>query len=253
MKIIGGMMSDNVVSIKDKARMCLQSLKSSSANIVSIFRIFLVFISIYLVFVCRDDGSHLLVTKQMVANYGIAYYVAFILTGLAFALDGLDGYLARKFNVSSKLGATLDIMSDRIAEYSYWILFAVMGWISIVFPLIAIVRGVVVDSIRSVAASYGYTAFGEKSMQEDEVYRFICCSKFVRIWYAVAKVGAFMLIILYNVPTMDYYVSKFWYVFAATFTEMAILLCVLRGLPVIFESKKFFKEVDKEINQEVEN
>lgn len=246
-------MSDNTVSTENKSNKILNNLKQSSANIVSIFRVFLVFISVYLVVTFKNDGSSLIYTKDMAVNAGVAYYAAFILTGLAFALDGLDGYLARKYNISSKLGATLDIMSDRIAEYSYWILFAVMGWISIVFPLIAIVRGVVVDSIRSVAASYGYTAFGEKSMQEDEVYRFICCSKFVRIWYAVAKVGAFMLIILYNVPSMDYYVSKFWYVFAATFTEMAILLCVLRGLPVVFESKKFFNEVDKEITQEVEN
>ena len=246
-------MSDIVVDSSNKENTCLNKLCKSSANIISVLRILLVFVSVYLIVTCRDNGTHLFVTKQMVSNYGVAYYAAFILTGLAFALDGADGYLARKFKSTSKLGATLDIMSDRIAEYTYWIVFAVLGWISVVFPLIAIVRGVVVDSIRSVAASYGYTAFGEKSMQEDEVYRFICCSKFVRIWYAVAKVGAFMLIILYNVPSMDYYVSKFWYVFAAIFTEMAILLCVLRGLPVVFESKKLFKEVDKEVNQEVEN
>ena len=33
-------------------------------------------------------------------------------------MDGLDGYVARKFNETSKLGAVLDIMGDRIAEYS---------------------------------------------------------------------------------------------------------------------------------------
>ncbi len=246
-------MSNNEIGIVDIKNKYLNKLCKSSANIVSIFRVILVFIAIYLVVVYKNDGSTILQSQQVIADAGVAYYVAFILTGLAFALDGVDGFLARKYKAASKLGATLDIMSDRIAEYSYWILFAVMGWISIVFPLIAIVRGVIVDSIRSVAASYGYTAFGEKSMQEDEIYRFICCSKFVRIWYAVAKVGAFMLIILYNVPSMDYYVSKFWYVFAAIFTEMAILLCVLRGLPVVFESKKFFKEVDNELNHEVEN
>ena len=66
---------------------------------------------------------------------------ALILTIIAFAMDGLDGYIARKFNESSKLGALLDIMSDRIVENTYWILFAVMGWISIIFPLVAITRG----------------------------------------------------------------------------------------------------------------
>lgn len=202
------------------------------ANFITIFRVFLVFIAVFLLFTCQKSGA--------------AYYVAFALTGIAFALDGVDGYIARKFNISSKLGATLDIMSDRIVEYTYWIVFACMGWLSITFPLIAIVRGVVVDSLRSVAASYGHTAFGEKSMQEDPVAKFICCSKFMRIWYAVAKVACFMLVILYNVPTMDYFVSKFYYVFAAFAAETAILLCVLRGIPVIFESKKFFKEADAE-------
>ena len=226
-------------------------LKKSSANIVSIGRIFFVFIAVYLI-VTHDTTQSFFVTKQMAKEAGFAYYWAFVCTILAFALDGLDGYLARKFNASSKLGATLDIMGDRIAEYSYWILFAVMGWISIIFPLIAIIRGVVVDGIRSVAASYGYTAFGAKSMQDDPIAKFICCSKFMRIWYAVAKVGAFMLIILYNVPSMDHDVSVFWQVFAYIFTEMAILLCVLRGLPVVYESKKFFKDAAEETSDKVE-
>lgn len=225
----------------------LNKLKNSSANIVSIGRIFFVFIAVYLVLAYQiDESTSLFVTKSMRIESGNAYYWAIICTILAFSLDGLDGYLARKFKISSKLGATLDIMGDRIAEYSYWILFAVMGWISIVFPLIALIRGVVVDSLRSVAASYGYTAFGEHSMQKDPIAKFICCSKFMRIWYAVAKVGAFLLIILYNVPSMDHDVSVFWQVFAYIFTEMAILLCVLRGIPVIFESKRFFKDAENE-------
>ena len=236
----------NLVSILDK-------LKKSSANIVSIGRVFFAFAAIYLVIAYQiDETTSLFVTKAMKETSGNAYYWAIICTILAFALDGLDGYLARKFKVSSKLGATLDIMGDRIAEYSYWILFAVMGWISIIFPLIAIIRGVVVDGIRSVAASYGYTAFGSKSMQDDPIAKFICCSKFMRIWYAVAKVGAFMLIILYNVASMDHDISVFWQVFAYIFTEMAILLCVLRGLPVVYESKKFFKDAAEETSDKVE-
>ena len=238
--VTGGVMT-NLVSILDK-------LKKSSANIVSIGRVFFAFAAIYLVIAYQiDETTSLFVTKAMKETSGNAYYWAIICTILAFALDGLDGYLARKFKVSSKLGATLDIMGDRIVEYSYWVLFAVMGWISIVFPLIALIRGVVVDSIRSVAASYGYTAFGDKSTQEDPIAKFICCSKFMRIWYAVAKVGAFLLIILYNVPSMDHDVSVFWQVFAYIFTEMAILLCVLRGIPVIFESKRFFKDAENEV------
>ena len=116
--VTGGVMT-KLVSILDK-------LKKSSANIVSIGRIFFAFIAIYLVIAYQiDESTSLFVTKAMKETSGNAYYWAIICTILAFALDGLDGYLARKFKVSSKLGATLDIMGDRIVEYSYWVLFAV--------------------------------------------------------------------------------------------------------------------------------
>src|SRR5574344_1829251 len=153
------------------------------ANFISIIRIFFVFIAIALLYKTTT----------------VAYIWALILTILAFSLDGLDGYVARKFHEESKLGAVLDIMGDRIAEYTYWITFAVLGWLPLSFPLIAIFRGVVTDSLRSVALQQGFTAFGSsnsESMQQDPVSKFICCSKFMRITYAVAKVLAFILFIL---------------------------------------------------------
>ena len=42
-------------------------------------------------------------------------------------MDGVDGYIARKYNQASELGSVLDIMGDRIVEASYWIAFAVFG------------------------------------------------------------------------------------------------------------------------------
>ncbi len=115
------------------------------ANFITIFRIFLVFIAVYLLF-----------------GHSTSEYIwALILTIIAFAFDGVDGYVARKFNESSKLGAVLDIMSDRIVENTYWIVFAVLGWLPVIFPLVALTRGIVVDSLRSVAMERGLTAFGE--------------------------------------------------------------------------------------------
>ena len=107
------------------------------ANFITIFRVFLMFIAVYLI----------IALPQSVA----AYVWALVLTILAFALDGVDGWVARKFHEESKLGALLDIMSDRIVENTYWILFAVQGWLSILFPLIAITRGFITDTIRSAA------------------------------------------------------------------------------------------------------
>lgn len=195
------------------------------ANFITIFRIFLIFISAFLLFIKGNFN---------------AYVWALVLTIIAFALDGVDGYVARKFNESSKLGAMLDIMSDRIAENTLWVTFAVLGWLPIVFPLIALTRGFVVDGIRSVAMEQGFTAFGEASMQSDKIGYFICSSKFSRIAYAVAKLLAFILIIASKLPGLDVHLAKMLWVIAYVSAIVAIEYCVLRGLPVVFESKKFF-------------
>lgn len=194
------------------------------ANLITIFRIFLIFIASYLLF--QDTTA--------------AFIWAFLLTVVAFALDGLDGYVARKFNETSKLGAMLDIMSDRIAENVLWVTFAVLGWIPIVFPIISLTRGFVTDGIRSVAMAEGFTAFGETSMQQDKISYFICSSKFMRIAYAVAKVVAFMLIIFAKTPGLDKDIATFLFAIGYGAAIFAIVFCVVRGLPVVFESKKLF-------------
>ncbi|MBP3924876.1 CDP-alcohol phosphatidyltransferase family protein [bacterium] len=204
------------------------------ANFISIFRIFVMFCAIFLIVSCPGSVS--------------AYVAALIFTIFAFALDGVDGYVARKFHEESKLGALLDIMGDRIVENSYWILFAVMGWLSILFPLIAITRGFITDTIRSAAMEKGYTAFGENTMQKSKVAKFICGSRFMRISYAVAKVAAFVLIIAARIPTLPNakMVGEigFW---CAVF---AIVFCVVRGIPVVIEAKYLFEDKADEGDKE---
>lgn len=196
------------------------------ANLITIFRTLLIFLAIYPLF-----GTH---------THG--FLIGLLLVIVAFSLDGVDGYVARKFNESSKLGAVLDIMSDRIIENTLWVTFAVLGWLPIVFPLVALTRGFVVDGFRSVAMEQGMTAFGETSMQKDKIGFFICSSKFSRISYAVAKAVAFVLMILAKTPGLDHDISVFLYAIAYMAAVVAIMFCILRGLPVIFESKELFKK-----------
>lgn len=188
------------------------------ANFITIFRVFIMFIGVYLIMAFEGNFS--------------AYLWALILTILAFALDGVDGYVARKFHEESKLGALLDIMSDRIVENTYWIVFAVMGWLPVWFSLVALTRGFVTDTIRSAAMEKGLTPFG---MQRNPVCKFITGSKFMRISYAVVKVLAFIVIIAAKVPDMPaadiVYTVGYWLAVAA------IVFCVVRGLPVVIEAK----------------
>src|SRR5687768_10383211 len=55
------------------------------------------------------------------------YVAAFVLTILLIWMDALDGYVARRLNETSKMGAVVDILGDRVVEMSYWIVFAKLG------------------------------------------------------------------------------------------------------------------------------
>ena len=195
------------------------------ANFITIFRVFLMFIGVYLIAACQDNS--------------MAYIWALILTILAFSLDGLDGYIARKFNEESKFGALLDIMSDRIVENTYWILFAYMGWIELWFPLVAITRGFITDTIRSAAMEKGLTPFG---MQKNAICKWITGSKFMRITYAVAKVVAFVIIIASKIPCIDEHTANITFNAGYILALIAIILCVVRGVPVLIEAKSVIED-----------
>lgn len=74
----------------------------TTANKITIFRIFLVpfFIAQFLYYVASGDEWNRLFAL-----------LAFALAGL---LDGVDGYIARRYNQKSELGAVLDPLADKL-------------------------------------------------------------------------------------------------------------------------------------------
>ncbi len=165
-------------------------------------------------------------------------WTAFVLTALVIWGDALDGYLARKFNQTSKLGALLDIVGDRVVEIAYWIAFAALGWVPVWVPLLFLVRGNFVDAIRSVASEQGYTAFGEKTMQKSALARFLVASNFSRFTYAVAKAVAFCLLIAARTKVCQGTIVP---EVAMVLVYVTCVLCVRRGLPVLIEGQQLFK------------
>lgn len=83
----------------------------------------------------------------------VAGAVALALTIAAVALDGLDGFLARRMNLATPLGAQLDVLGDRVIENIFFTWFAVCGEISLWVPVIFFVRGALTDFLRGLAAS----------------------------------------------------------------------------------------------------
>ena len=197
------------------------------ANIITLSRIFLAFIAMGLLFIGEKNAP-------------LYAHISFIITVFVMWFDGLDGYIARKFNESSKLGAVLDIMGDRIVENIYWLVFCAMGWINVIVPLTVLTRGIITDSLRSLALEKGFTPFGEKTMMQGKIAKFIVASNFSRFTYAVCKAAAFLLILIGH-SVFDYPYKSFVLQIGVICTYIAVIFCVLRGLPVIFESKRFLK------------
>lgn len=196
------------------------------ANIITLTRIFFVFIVAALLF-CTD------------CSY--SYITALVLTAVLMWFDGLDGFVARKLNVSSKLGALLDIMGDRIVENVFWMTFCALGWINVCVPIIVLTRGIITDSLRTLAFKEGYTAFGKTTMMQGPIAKFIVASNFSRFTYAVCKAVAFFFMILGNAP-FDFSAKPIILQIAIVCTIISVIFCVVRGLPVIVESKRFFVE-----------
>ncbi len=220
------------------------------ANFLTVLRVILAFITLGLLF-CTPPNF------QVSAAHQPALYIsAFFLTIFVIALDGLDGYVARKRNECTKLGSVLDILGDRIVENAYWVAFAVLGWVGLWVPLVVLTRGIITDGLRSIALAEGYTAFGETSMIKNKIGNFITASRFSRGAYGGAKALAFVLMIAANIPKLEEYnpmTVEHWYYFAyqiqpalqiiaPALVYIAVIFCVARGIPVIIESKRFFSK-----------
>ena len=113
------------------------------ANLVTLIRLFLLFV---LVANAYSSGYQLLLNLPLLI--------------VIFALDGVDGYVARKRHEESLLGSILDIAADRIVENVLWLVFMDLDLVPVWIPVVFITRSLFVDSIRSHVAMQGQTPFG---------------------------------------------------------------------------------------------
>ncbi len=175
---------------------------------------------------------------------------AVVLTVVVIAMDGLDGYLARRLDLTSELGGVLDITADRIVEHIFWITFAVMGMVGLWVPLVVMTRSFLVDSARGMALAHGRTAFGEGTMMRSPLSRFVTGSRFMRNLYGVAKVAAFVLLgVLVAVSRAGASGVRVLSADALTLLTgvaqvsvvVAVGLCVVRGIPVLLDGRAYLE------------
>ncbi len=155
---------------------------------------------------------------------------------LIFNMDSLDGWVARKLNESSLLGSVLDIATDRTLEYVLWVVYAHLGLIPVLVPIIVIIRGTAVDAVRSVRMNSGLSAFDQV---QSRLNKFLVSSRFMRAFYGIAKgAAAGFLTLAYALQTNTGAWSNIIYQTGKVFTWVSVCLCIIRGLPVLVEGIK---------------
>jgi phosphatidylglycerophosphate synthase len=157
-------------------------------------------------------------------------------------MDSADGYVARLRGEASLLGSAFDIATDRTLEVVLWVVYAHIGLIPIVIPLIAIVRGTTVDAVRAVGMSKGVVAFEQVT---NSVSRFLVSSRFMRSTYGIIKAAAFVFLnVALGLNKQNSPGSTTLHTIALVTSWVAISLTVIRGLPPLVEGYKYFSSND---------
>jgi len=167
-------------------------------------------------------------------------FIAAPLIILLIVMDSFDGVVARKRGETSLLGSVLDIAADRTVEFLLWVVFAHLRLISIIFPLIVLTRGTFVDAVRAVAPSKGLSPF---EMMRSRVGRFLVKSPWLRTPFAIAKAVAFFFLELtHGLAAAGSPALATVNVIAQVCAWLALVICLLRGIPVLIEAPRALRE-----------
>lgn len=212
------------------------------ANLLTILRMILCVIAVEFLFSGRPELA----------------LTSFFMTLIVVILDGLDGVVARAMNEQSKFGSVFDIIGDRVVENLYWITFACLSWVGAWVPMVVVTRGIITDGLRSMAFAKGYTAFGNDSMMQNKFLHFLTASRFSRAVYGVAKVLAFLAVIIANIPNVAFLdiltleqhqiyetIQPNLIIGANVLVYITVIMCLVRGIPVLIESKRYINDKEQ--------
>lgn len=127
------------------------------ANKITVSRIIITFIILsILLFPFESAGvdfTNLFINELIVVN--AKYLIVGVLFVIAVITDYLDGYVARKKDMKTDLGRTLDDIADKLLIDLILIVLASQGFVHPVIPVIIIARDFVVNAIRMTAREKG--------------------------------------------------------------------------------------------------
>lgn len=123
----------------------------NTPNKLTLLRIVLVLPFLALLIAAKILAQPLLYSAMNVST--ILFVISGIIFVLAMITDFIDGYLARKNNQVTTFGKLFDPLADKIITTSAMILLSVWGIVPIYFTIIFVLRDIIVDGSRNLAAA----------------------------------------------------------------------------------------------------
>lgn len=196
----------------------------NKANKITMSRIILsVIILIILLFPFHQIGIDM---PSYIVNGNITIEIKYIIAGVLFVIasitDFFDGRVARKYNMVTDFGKTIDAISDKILTNSLLIILASNGMISPIIAVVIVVRDIVTDSLKML--------MGSKKGAVAAIN--------VAKWKTATLMMGLALTLFYNLPfaLIPLNVADFLLVVAA-------ILSVISGVEYYIMTKSCFKEM----------
>ena len=144
------------------------------------------------------------------------YIIAGFIFVIASVTDYLDGQMARKEKKTSDYGAIMDAIADKVLVNGVLIVLAYQGFISVLIPVIIVIRDTIVDALRIGAAS--------KKM-------IVKANKLGKVKTVTMLIGI-SLMLFYNLP------FEIWNIYLAEILiDIATVLSVASGVIYYFDIK----------------
>ncbi|MDD6272778.1 MAG: CDP-diacylglycerol--glycerol-3-phosphate 3-phosphatidyltransferase [bacterium] len=147
------------------------------------------------------------------------YLICGVIFMIASLTDFIDGYLARKYNLVTDMGKVMDAIADKILVNGVLIIFAVIGWISVIVPLIIVCRDIAVDSIKMVAGSKNGAVAASKTGKLKTAF----------------MMSGLTILFFYNLPFSLFGINKV----AEVLIMIACILSVISGVEYYNKNKKY--------------
>ncbi len=198
-------------------------MKMNLPNKLTMVRIALAVIILVLLII---PWSSLGIVMPVFKIYNISVELIYIICGVLFLIasvtDFLDGYIARKYNLVTDFGKTMDAIADKMLVNGLLIVLAYDGFISIVIPVVIISRDIFTDSIKMISGGKG---------------KVVAASKAGKIKTILMMVGL-TLVLFYNMPF-----EFFGWMVDDVIIILATVMSVISGVQYYLVNKDFiFKE-----------